>query len=38
MIAMNRSAETEGKAWDENPAVYCHPPMQVDFIVGAKAC
>lgn len=35
---MNDSAEAEGKAWDENPAVYCHLSMQMDFIVSAKAC
>lgn len=35
-IARNCSMEAEGKAWDENPAVYGHLSMQVDFIVSAK--
>lgn len=28
--------EAEGKDWDENPAVYGHLSMQVDFIASAR--
>lgn len=36
MIARSCGMEAEGKAWAENPAMYGHLSMWVDFIVSAK--
>lgn len=36
MIARSCGMEAEGEAWDENPVVYGHLSMQVDFTVSAN--